>query len=224
MKVKDWPQNEKPREKLVMLGAASLSDAELLALLLRSGIRGKDAVALGRELLASHGGFRGLLSQEWRSLNHIRGLGPAKAASLVAVTEISRRYLREEISGRSFIKEPQCVLNYLTAELRDRKVELFKVLFLNKASRILGEKTLFAGTIDQTAVHPREIIREALERNAASLVLVHNHPSGRPEPSREDRELTNRLNMVCKDMSIRILDHLIIADNAFFSFREHGLL
>jgi len=224
MGTNDWPDDEKPRERLRNLGPDVLSDAELLALLLRSGIKGRDVVAFSRDLLSSFGGFRGLLNADWSGLQKTMGLGPAKTASVLAVIEIARRYLREEIMGKSFVKEPQCVLNYLNADLRDRKKELFKVLFLNKASRILGEKTLFSGTIDQTAVHPREIIKESLERNAAALVLVHNHPSGRAEPSREDRELTKKLEILCRDMSIKILDHIIIADNSFFSFREQGLL
>jgi len=211
MGTNDWPDDEKPRERLRNLGPDVLSDAELLALLLRSGIKGRDVVAFSRDLLSSFGGFRGLLNADWSGLQKTMGLGPAKTASVLAVIEIARRYLREEIMGKSFVKEPQCVLNYLNADLRE-------------ASRILGEKTLFSGTIDQTAVHPREIIKESLERNAAALVLVHNHPSGRAEPSREDRELTKKLEILCRDMSIKILDHIIIADNSFFSFREQGLL
>lgn len=222
--IKDWPQSERPRERIFSEGAASLTDAELISLLLRSGVRGKDAIMFSRELVGIGGGLRGLLTMEAARLRKICGMGPAKAASLAAVIEIARRFLREEMTGKSLIREPQSVMDYLSAALRDEKRELFKVLYLDKGNAVMAEETLFKGTVDQAAVHPREVIRAALERHACAIVLVHNHPSGRVEPSREDREITAKLKTLCGEMGIRVLDHLIIGGSGYFSFREHGLL
>ena len=224
MSIKSWPVSERPREKMLQGGVSILSDAELLAVLLRSGNHGKDVLTLARDLLSEAGGIRGLFNLESHRLSAVKGLGPAKVAALLAVMEIARRCLKENVLGRSYVKEPQAVLDYLSFELRDQKKEFFKVLFLDKANCILDSKTLFAGTVDQTAVHPREIVAEAIGRHATALVLVHNHPSGRVEPSHEDRQLTAKLASVCGELSIKVLDHLIIGDNRFFSFREHGLL
>lgn len=222
--IKKWPASERPRERILAEGAGVLTDAELIALLLRTGVRGKDAMTLSRELVSLGGGLRGLLTMEISRLRKIPGLGLAKAATLAAVLEIARRYLREEMTGKSVIREPQCVLDYLAAALRDEKRELFKVLYLNKAHAVTAEETLFRGTVDQAAVHPREVIRAALDRHACAIVLVHNHPSGRLEPSREDREITAKLKTLCSEMGIRVIDHLIIGGSGYFSFREHGLL
>jgi DNA repair protein RadC len=179
---------------------------------------------MARELLVRYGGFRGLFSQDAAELQRVQGLGPAKAALLLAVTEIARRQLKEEILGKNFVHDPQSVLDYLYSCLRDRQRELFKVLFLNKANRIIAEKDLFEGTVDETAVHPREVVKAGLAYQATSLILVHNHPSGRIHPSQEDREITKRLEQACGSVSIKILDHIIIGDNQYFSFREHHLL
>ena len=222
--IRAWPESERPRERLMRGDAARLTDAELIAILLRSGIRGKDAVALGRELLTSFGGLRGLFNTRAESLGKILGLGDAKCASLAAVAELSRRFLLEQVPAKDAIRDPQAVLDYLYASLRDRKREVFKVLFLNKANCVTGEADLFQGTVDEAAVHPREIVQAALERFASAVILVHNHPSGRVEPSPEDREVTKKIKAACETVSIRVLDHLIIGDNRHFSFREAGLL
>ncbi len=222
--IKSWPQNERPRERLIQNGVKSLSDAELLAILLRSGIRGKDAIALSRELLNQFGGLRGLLSVEYNKLAKVKGLGQAKIATLLSTTEIVRRKLKEDLVGKNFIRDPESVVQYLYTSLRDKKKEIFKVLFLNKANRIIGEQDLFEGTIDETAIHTREVVKTALDCHASSLILVHNHPSGRTEPSSEDKEITQKIQMACASVSIRVLDHLIVGDNQYFSFQEHGLL
>jgi len=224
MTIKSWPQSERPRERLVQNGVSSLSDAELLAILLRSGIRGKDVITLSRELLSQFGGLRGLLSIEYNELAKIKGLGQAKAATLLAATEIVKRKLKEDLIGKDFIRDPESVVDYLYASIRDRKKEIFKILFLDKANRITGEQDLFEGTVDQTAIHTREVVKAALDRHASSIILVHNHPSGRTEPSLEDREMTQKLVAACSAVSIKILDHIIVGDNRYFSFQEHGLL
>lgn len=222
--IKSWPEAERPRERLLQKGAAVLSDAELLAVLLRSGLRGKDAIAFSRELLSRFGGWRGLLSVGWRELRPVKGLGPAKIATLLAATEIARRQLREQIIGKNVLREPQAVLDYLSCSLRDLKREVFKVIYLNKANAVIDEEDLFTGTIDEAAVHPREVVRAALARHATGIILVHNHPSGRTEPSAEDRSITCKLEAACASVAVRILDHIIIAGDSHFSFRERGLI
>ncbi|HXV27619.1 MAG TPA: DNA repair protein RadC, partial [bacterium] len=201
-----------------------LSDAELIALLLRNGVRGKDALGLARELLAEFGGIRGLFAVESKRLKTVKGLGPAKISSLLAVSEIGRRRLREEITGKPFLRDPQTVMSYLYASLRDKKKEVFKVLFLNKANCVVNDQDLFEGTLDETAVHLREIIKASLDHHASALILVHNHPSGRIEPSREDIEITRKIQNACQSVGIRILDHLIVGDNQYYSFSEQHLL
>lgn len=222
--IKSWPASERPRERLIEHGPEALSDAELLAILLRNGVQGKDVLALSRELLTKFGSLRNLFSSGWRELAAIRGLGTAKVTSLLALSELSKRSLKEGIVGKEMIRDPDSVMQYLAASLRDRKREIFKILFLNKANRVIDEADLFEGTIDEAVIHPREVIKAALDRHASYLVLVHNHPSGRVEPSFEDKEMTRRLDQACRSVSLRILDHIIIADDQSFSFREHGLL
>lgn len=224
MAIHAWPEAERPRERLFEKGAPALSDAELLAVLIRNGTRGTDAVALARHLLAKTGGLRGLLASDPRELRKEKGFGPAKAAALLAAAEIIRRALRQEVIGKNVISDPEAVIAYLYASLRDRKKEVFKVLFLDKANRIIDETDLFEGTIDEAAVHPREVIRAALERHATGLVLVHNHPSGRVEPSIADREMTTKLAGACSPVGIKVLDHLIVGGNRYLSFREEGWL
>ena len=222
--IKGWPASERPREKLFRSGAEALSDADLVALLLRNGLKGKDAVALGRELIGCFGSLRALLAAGAAELQAVKGLGSAKVASLLAVSEMAKRQLREEICGKNYARDPEAVVLYLTASLRDLKKEIFKVLFLNKANRILEEKDLFHGTVDETAVHPREVVKAALELHATAVILVHNHPSGRIQPSPEDREITRRIQLACRTVGIKVLDHIIVGDNQYFSFNEHQLI
>lgn len=222
--IKDWPEGERPREKLFEKGGNALSDAELLAILFGHGVRGQDVVTFSRNLLQQFGGLRGLLSQQTGTLRSVKGLGQAKVSMLFAVRELGLRHLREKMAGQNFIRSPQAVSDYLYAALRDQKREIFKVLFLDKALRILGEKDLFYGTIDEAAVHPREIVKAALEFHASNLILVHNHPSGKIEPSREDYEITQKIKAACQTVSVRILDHIIIGENRHFSFSERNAL
>jgi DNA repair protein RadC len=219
-----WPETERPRERLIRYGVESLADAELVAILLRNGIKGKDALELSRELIAHFGGLRGLTSAKWKELKSIKGLGVAKISTLIAAAEIARRGLREEIFHNKIVKDPESVADYLRSSLRDQKKEIFKVIFLNKGNEILDEQDLFKGTIDETLVHPREVLKAALERHATGIILVHNHPSGRIEPSREDIRMTERIKAACELVSIKVLDHLIVGDNQLFSFREKGLI
>lgn len=223
-KIKNWPASERPRERLLEKGAQSLSDAELLAVLLRNGVPGKDATQLARELLTEFGGLRGFLHASPRELLQKEGLGPAKVASIAASVEIIRRQMRGELLGKNVVREPSAVVDYLYASLRDEPKEIFKVIYLDKANRVLSDEDLFHGTVDQSLVHPREVVRSALERHATSVILVHNHPSGRVEPSIEDRQVTGRIQTALATCSITVLDHLIIGDNRYFSFREQGLL
>lgn len=222
--IKSWPASERPRERLIQNGIGSLSDAELVAIQLRAGIKGKDAIALARELLARFGGLRGLLSVGRHELKQIKGLGDAKIAALLSAIEISKRQLKEEIIGKNIVRDPKSVMDYLYSTLRDKKREVFKVLFLNKANCIIAEEDLFEGTVDETAVHPREVLKAALEKSATGLILVHNHPSGRIFPSREDQEITRKLQSICMPVGVKILDHIIVGDNQYFSFSERNLL
>lgn len=222
--IREWPEGERPREKLLEKGPETLSDAELLAVLFGRGVRGQDAVSFSRCLLLQFGGLRGILAQQAVAFQSVKGLGFARIAMLSAVREIGLRQLREKIIGQNFVRSPQAVTDYLTASLRDQKREIFKVIFLDKGLRILGERDLFFGTIDEAAVHPREIVKAALESHASSLVLVHNHPSGKVEPSREDYEITQKIKAACQTVSIRVLDHIIIGENQYFSFSERNSL
>lgn len=222
--IKSWPKSERPRERMLQHGIEGLSDAELVAILLRNGIKGKDALTLARELLAGVGGLRGLASMEFRNLIQVKGLGPAKTAALLSAIEIGRRQLKQEIIGRNVVRDTKSVMDYLYSSLRDKKREVFKVIFLNKANRVIGEEDLFEGTIDETAVHPREVVKVALERHATGLILVHNHPSGRVIPSQADREITRKLQIACETIAVKILDHIIVGDNQYFSFSENQCL
>ena len=222
--IRGWPEAERPREKLLQKGPESLSDAELLAILFGRGIRGQDVVSFSRSLLLQFGGLRGILTQPPALLEKVKGLGVARICMIPAVREIGIRILREKMIGQNFVRSPQAVTDYLMAALRDQKREVFKALFLDKALRIMGERDLFYGTIDEAAVHPREIVKAALEFHASSLVLVHNHPSGKVEPSREDYEITQKIKAACQTVSVRILDHIIIGENQYFSFSERNTL
>lgn len=222
--IKSWPKSERPRERMFANGVDTLSDAELVAILLRTGIKGKDAISLSRELLSRFGGLRGLLSVGIPEMKSVKGLGLAKITALLSAVEIARRQLKEEIVGKNFLRDPKAVMDYLYSAMRDRKKELFKVIYMNKANCIIAEETLFEGTVDETVVHPREVLKSALEKNATGIVLIHNHPSGRVQPSREDQELTRKIQGICHPVGIKVLDHIIVGDNQYFSFVEHNLL
>ena len=224
MLLKDLPEDARPREKLLARGPGALSDAELLALLLRTGLPGKNALHMGQELVDTFGGVAGLLHTGPEALKSIKGLGPAKRAELVAVLELARRALAEELKENALCAPPQAVRDYLQLQLGGRPHEIFAVLFLDSQHRLIALEELFRGTLTQTSVYPREIIKRALAHNAAALILAHNHPSGVAEPSQADRTLTRRLADALALVDVRVLDHFIVAGASSLSFMESGQL
>lgn len=224
MAIRDWPESERPRERLLALGAGRLGDAELLAVCLRTGAAGMDAVELGRMLLARFGGWNGLLAAEAPALRAVRGLGGAKAAQLVAVLEIARRALAETLRRTDALTTPAAVRDYLRLALAGREHEVFVVLFLDAQHRVLGVEELFRGTLTQTSVYPREVVKAALRANAAAVIFAHNHPSGVAQPSRADELLTRQLRDALTLVEVRVLDHFIVAGTHTLSFAEQGLL
>ncbi|VVN74553.1 RadC family protein [Pseudomonas fluorescens] len=222
MSIRDWPAAERPREKLLEQGSASLSDAELLAIFLRTGVSGKSAVDLARHLLLQFGSLRALLEADQPTFNRQLGLGPAKFAQLQAVLEMARRHLAERLRRGSVLESPLVVRDYLKALLRHEPHEVFGCLFLDTKHRVLGFEALFRGSIDTTSVYPRQVVKRALAYNAAALILCHNHPSGIAEPSQADRVLTKRLQKALDLIDVRVLDHFIIGDGDPLSMSEYG--
>lgn len=221
MPITDWPAGERPREKLLARGAAALTDAELLAIFLRTGLPGRTAVDLAREALGRFGGLRGLLRAPARELAGVRGLGQAKYAQLQAALEIGRRHLAEAMTGRDALKDPSAVRRLLQARLRDREHETFAALFLDNQHRVIAFDELSQGTIDGASVYPREVIKAALRHGAAAVIFAHNHPSGVAEPSAADRSLTERLKAALAQVDIRVLDHFVVGEQVV-SFAERG--
>ncbi len=226
MSITDWPAQERPRERLLNLGPAALSDAELLAIYLRVGIRGKSAVDLARDLLHRFSGHLGQLAEApLGELASVPGIGIAKAAQLKASFELARRALAQEMQVRSALGTPGAVRDWLRLKLAHRKNEVFMVLWLDAQNRLLQADELFNGTLTQTSVYPREVVKAALARNAASAILAHNHPSGLAEPSNADQMLTRTLKDALAMIDVKLLDHFIIAGNAHpLSFAERGLI
>lgn len=222
MGIMDWPEDERPREKLLRHGAARLSEAELLSVLLRTGVRGTDAVSLGRQLLARFGGLRGLLSAPVNDLVASHGLGPGKASQLLACLELARRHLAEALQRGPTLLNPADSASYLKARLRDHPFEVFAVLFLDTRHRPIACEELFHGSIDGASVHPREVVRRSLAHNAAAVILAHNHPSGVAEPSEADRLITRRLQEALGLIEVRVLDHLVIGDGPPVSLAARG--
>lgn len=224
MSIRDWPAAERPREKLLGMGAAALSDAELLAIFLRTGVAGLSAVDLARRLLVEFGSLRALLEAELPAFSAHLGLGPAKYAQLQAVLEMGRRHLAERLQRESALESPQAVRDYLKARLRHEPHEVFGCLFLDTRHRVLAFEVLFRGTIDGASVYPRQVVKRALAHNAAALILTHNHPSGIAEPSQADRSLTQRLKDALALVDVRVLDHFIVGDGEPVSMAEQGWL
>jgi DNA repair protein RadC len=222
MSIQRWPAAERPREKLLAVGPQALSDAELLAILLRTGTRGQSAVGLARTLMQDFGGLRQLMAADKRRVCATKGLGPAKYAQLQAVLELARRHMGEALRRGEPLKNPDDTKCYLSARLRDYHHEVFACLFLDTRHRLISYEELFRGTIDGASVYPREVVRRALELNAAAIVLAHNHPSGVAEPSDADRRITRRLQDALGLVDIRVLDHLVVGDQATVSFAERG--
>ena len=224
MRISRWPSAQRPRERLLREGPAALSDAELLAVLLRTGVAGQSAVELASQLLAQFDGLHGLTNASQTAACQAPGLGAAKWAAIKAAGELARRTLHSEISRGDVLNSPSAVRDYLTLWLRDRPSESFVGLFLDNQNRLLAAVELFHGTLSQTAVYPREIVRRAIELNAGAVIFAHNHPSGLAEPSHADRLLTDALKAALAHLEIRVLDHLIVAGNRTMSFAERGLL
>ncbi len=224
MRIADWPQTERPRERLLATGPAALSDAELLAILLRTGTRGHSALDLARHLLADFGGLRGLLEAGQDEICKANGLGPAKYAQLQAALELARRNLAENLSRGDPLTSPDRTRQFLRAALRDRPHEVFCVLYLDTRHRVIRFDELFNGTIDSAHVHPRVVVEKALAARAAALILAHNHPSGVAEPSQADLAITRRLRDALGLVDIRLLDHMIVGDGEVVSLAERGLV
>ncbi|MGH8541001.1 MAG: RadC family protein [Stenotrophobium sp.] len=224
MPITDWPAGERPREKLLARGAAALSDAELLAIFLRTGIKGKSAVDLARDLLARFGGLRPMLKVSQADFCEAKGLGEAKYVQLQAVLEIARRHLAESLPARDTLKDPRAVRDYLSAKLRDLEYESFVALFLDNQHRVIACEELARGTIDSASVYAREVVKAALRHNAAAVIFAHNHPSGIAEPSLADRALTTQLKTALMSVDIRVLDHFVVGESAPVSFAEKGWL
>ena len=223
MAIPHWPSAEKPREKLLTRGATALSDAELLAILLRTGTAGATAVDLARDLLADFGSLRALLGADAPTLCRHRGLGRAKCAQLHAALELARRHLSENLAREDCLACPAQTVDYLRARLRDYAYEVFACLMLDNRNRVIALRELFRGTIDGASVYPREVVKQALADNAAAVILVHNHPSGVAEPSRADLAITDKLKQALALVDIRVLDHVIVGDEVT-CLSERGLI
>ncbi|HZW12064.1 MAG TPA: DNA repair protein RadC [Noviherbaspirillum sp.] len=224
MAITDWPEDQRPRERLIKHGAPALSDAELLAVFLRVGVSGKSAVDLGRDMIGHFGSLNGLFSASLSEFAKINGLGPAKYAQLQAVIELARRSLSEELKAREALSSPLAVKQYLQLLLAKKAYESFAVLFLDVKNRLITTEELFRGTLTHASVYPREVVKAALAHNAASIILAHNHPSGAAEPSNADRTLTSALQHALALVDIRVLDHFVVAGREVYSFAEHGEL
>ena len=224
MAITDWPEDERPRERLLAQGAAALSDAELLAIFLRVGVKGKSAVDLARDLVARFGGLNRLFAASSTELSTVHGIGPAKYVQLQAVLEMSRRALAEEMTQGSAFASPGAVRDFLRLHLAGLPHEVFFALWLDAQNRLIAAEELFRGTIDGASVHPREVVRRVIETNAAAVIFAHNHPSGVAEPSQADLRITQRLKDALALIEVRVLDHLIIGEGPGTSLAERGLL
>lgn len=224
MRIQDWPAAERPRERLVAAGAAALSDAELLAIFLRTGVRGKSAVDLARELLVRFGGLARVAAASLDEIRATPGFGLAKYAQLQAGLELARRAIAEPLRQTQALQSPTAVRDYLQLVLRERPYEAFVVIYLDAQHRVIASEELFRGTLAQTSVYPREVARAAIERNAGAVIVAHNHPSGIAEPSPADQALTRALREALGLLDIALLDHFIVAGPACVSFAERGLL
>ncbi|MBB1270242.1 DNA repair protein RadC [Shewanella sp. SR44-3] len=222
MAIKDWPQGEGPRDKLLAHGAGQLSDAELLAVLIRNGTSGQNALTTGRLLLNHFGGLRHLMSAAERQVCKIPGVGPVKYAQLQAAAEISKRISRENLQRGQILTNPDLTRDYLMRQLADRSYEVFALLLLDSQHRVIQFVELFRGTIDSASVYPREVVSLVLEKRAAAVIICHNHPSGVAEPSQADRRITERLKNALATIDVSLLDHMVVGDQEIVSFAERG--
>jgi DNA repair protein RadC len=219
--IKNWPEGDRPREMLLAHGPEALSDAALLAILLRTGRQGKDAVALAREMLSELGGFQGLLSASCEDLLNIKGIGQAKIAQILAAMEIVKRQLRQPLKKPNIVQSPSALFEYLKVSMGNLNKEEFRLLHLNRAKALIAEEIVFRGTVDNAFVYPREIVESALRKKASALILAHNHPTGEAEASEEDLQLTRSLVQACWTVDIPILDHIIVGRGGFMSMRRY---
>ena len=224
MAITDWPSAERPREKLIELGAEALSDAELLAIFLRVGVVGKSAVDLARDLLTKFGSLNGIFAATEHALSQVHGIGTSKYVQLQAIFEMSRRALSEQLQQRDVLKSPQAVRDFLVLKLGSLTKEVFLVLFLDTQNRLVATEEMFSGSLKVTSVYPREVLKRALHHNAASVIFAHNHPSGIAQQSQADELLTKQLKQALALVDVRVLDHFIVAGNNTLSFSERGLL
>jgi DNA repair protein RadC len=224
MAITDWPAAERPREKLIELGAEALSDAELLAIFLRVGVVGKSAVDLARDLLSQFGSLNGIFAATEHELSQVHGIGTSKYVQLQAIFEMSRRALSEQLQVRDVLASPQAVRDYLVLKLGSLTKEVFLVLFLDTQNRLVASEEMFSGSLKETSVYPREVLKRALHHNAASVIFAHNHPSGIAQQSQADELITKQLKQALALVDVRVLDHFIVAGNHTLSFVEKGLL
>lgn len=224
MAIRDWPEDQRPREKLFRFGVKTLTDAELLAIFLRVGVAGKSAVALASDILLEYGSLQTLLATDQQRFCQTKGLGLAKYAQLKAIMEMARRHFAEILQRGNALTSPDVTRAYLSAQLRGYSYEVFGCLFLDNQHRVIAWEELFRGGIDSASVYPREVVKRALFHHAAAVIFAHNHPSGISEPSQADRQITLRLQKALELLEIRVLDHFIIGDQLPYSFAEHGLI
>ena len=224
MKINQWPHEERPREKLIQRGPQSLSDAELLAILIHTGIKGQNAVQLARAALNQYGSIRALLNASSQQLQQTKGLGLAKYATLLACNELSKRAFAETIRRQNSFTSAEATANYLIAELRDKPHEVFAMLLLDSQHQLIAFRPMFTGTINSAAVYPRELVKQVLHDNAAAVILAHNHPSGVAEPSQADIQITKRMQQAMSLIDVNVLDHFVIVDGIAVSFAQRGLL
>jgi DNA repair protein RadC len=222
--ITDWPAAERPREKLIELGAQALSDAELLAIFLRVGVVGKSAVDLARDLLTQFGSLNGIFAATEHELSQVHGIGSSKYVQLQAIFEMSRRALNEQLQQRDVLASPQAVRDYLVLKLGSYTKEVFLVLFLDTQNRLLATEEMFSGSLSETSVYPREIVKRVLHHNAAAVIFAHNHPTGNVKQSQADELLTKQLQQALALIDVKVLDHFIVAGNNTLSFSQTGLL
>lgn len=222
--IRDVPVDERPRERMMRFGAKSLSNAELLAILLRTGTSSQSAVHLAERVLSQTGGLKGLTDSTIESLIQLKGIGPAKAVQILAGVELGRRISRKMPEERFTVRSPQDAADFMMDELQHLTQEHFTCLFLNTKNQIIGKETVFVGSLNASIVHPREIFRKAIQRASAAIICLHNHPSGDPSPSVEDRNVTRRLKEAGRILGIDVLDHIIIGEQRFYSMKENGLM
>ena len=224
MKLKDWAPHDRPREKLFEKGAEQLSDAELLAVLFGTGSRGIDCINWSRERLFEAGGLKAFFNLSPDKLFSLPGCGSARVAQIIAVREMAVRFARSRLSSKTIVSDPEILADYLRLSLGHQKREKFRVFFLNKKLEILQETDMFVGTVDETPVYPREIVESALSCHATAVILAHNHPSGRLQPSPEDIRVTEKIVAACALIDVRVMDHLIVGEDGYFSFSSEGLM